>query len=151
MLRQALMGTAAGAVGTVALNITTYVDMALRARPSSEVPAKIVDAGAEKGELCRTKSGCSSYAPTNSARSQMAECWFRHLAREPFDVHSAGTEATEVRPLAVVAMGELGVDISGHESKTLDRYLGQPRAPNKSGSRCTGTCATAFAPAWRIC
>ena len=59
----------------------------------------------------------------NSARSQMAEGWLRHLHGERYDAHSAGTEATQVRPLAVAAMVELGVDISGHESKTLDRYL----------------------------
>ena len=62
----------------------------------------------------------------NSARSQMAEGWLRHLAGDRFDVHSAGTEVTGVRPLAVRAMAEAGVDISGHESKSLDRYLGQP-------------------------
>jgi len=39
---------------------------------------------------------------------------------------SAGTEATHVRPLAVRAMDELGIDISGQESKTLDTYLGEP-------------------------
>ncbi len=62
----------------------------------------------------------------NSARSQMAEGWLRHLAGERYEVHSAGTEATRVRPLAIRAMAEAGIDISGHESKTLDRYLGQP-------------------------
>src|SRR5215210_3115672 len=60
----------------------------------------------------------------NSARSQMAEGLLRHLAGERFEVMSAGTEATHVRPLAVRVMDELGVDISGQESKTLDRYLG---------------------------
>jgi hypothetical protein len=40
MLRTLLMGAAAGAVGTVALDITTYLDMAMRGRPSSEVPAR---------------------------------------------------------------------------------------------------------------
>ena len=39
-----LMGTAAGAVGTVALNLATYLDMVLRGRPSSEVPAKTAEA-----------------------------------------------------------------------------------------------------------
>ncbi len=53
----------------------------------------------------------------------MAEGWLRHLAADRFDVHSAGTEATQVRPLAVRAMAETGVDISGHQSKTLQRYL----------------------------
>lgn len=40
MLRTLLMGAAAGAVGTVALDITTYLDMAIRGRPSSDVPAR---------------------------------------------------------------------------------------------------------------
>ena len=61
----------------------------------------------------------------NSARSQMAEGWLRHVAGGCCEVHSAGTEATQVRPLAIRAMAEVGVDISGQESKTLDRYLGQ--------------------------
>jgi arsenate reductase len=39
---------------------------------------------------------------------------------------NAGTEATHVRPEAIAAMAELGVDISHQESKTLDRYLGEP-------------------------
>jgi arsenate reductase len=42
-----------------------------------------------------------------------------------FDVYSAGTEATHVRPLAIRAMAELGIDISAQQSKTLDRYLDQ--------------------------
>jgi arsenate reductase (thioredoxin) len=62
----------------------------------------------------------------NSARSQMAEGLLRHLARDRFEVMSAGTEATHVRPLAVRAMDEVGIDISGQESKTLDRYVGEP-------------------------
>ena len=62
----------------------------------------------------------------NSARSQMAEGLLRHLAGSGFEVHSAGTEATLVRPLAIRAMEELGIDISGQESKTLDRYLEEP-------------------------
>ena len=62
----------------------------------------------------------------NSARSQMAEGLLRHLAGKRFEAYSAGTEATRVRPLAIRAMAELGIDISGQESKTLDRYWGQP-------------------------
>jgi arsenate reductase (thioredoxin) len=62
----------------------------------------------------------------NSARSQMAEAWFRHLAGDDCEVHSAGMEATQVRPLAVRAMAEVGIDISHYESKTLQRYLDQP-------------------------
>ena len=56
----------------------------------------------------------------------MAEGLLRHFGGDRFDVFSAGTEATLLRPLAIRAMRELGVDISAHESKTLERYLDQP-------------------------
>jgi arsenate reductase (thioredoxin) len=62
----------------------------------------------------------------NSARSQMAEGLLRHISGGRVDVHSAGTEATAVRPLAIRAMAELGIDVGGRESKTLERYLGEP-------------------------
>ena len=63
----------------------------------------------------------------NSARSQMAEGWAHVLARAGLDVQgfSAGTEKTFVRPLAIHVMAELGIDISGQESETLDRYAGE--------------------------
>jgi arsenate reductase len=60
----------------------------------------------------------------NSARSQMAEGLLRHFGGDRFEVFSAGTEATQVRPLAMRAMAELGIDIVQQESKTLDRYRG---------------------------
>ncbi len=62
----------------------------------------------------------------NPARSQMAEGLLRYLARDRFEVSSAGTEATQIRPLAIKAMSELGIDITGQQSKTLDRYLNEP-------------------------
>jgi arsenate reductase (thioredoxin) len=62
----------------------------------------------------------------NSARSQMAEGLLRHMSGDRFEVMSAGTEATHVRPLAIRAMGEVGVDISAQESETLGRYLREP-------------------------
>jgi len=61
----------------------------------------------------------------NSARSQMAEGLLRHLGGDRFEVHSAGTEATTVRPLAIRAMHELGIDISQQRSKTLEPYADQ--------------------------
>lgn len=61
----------------------------------------------------------------NSARSQMAEGLLRKQAGDRFEVYSAGTEATRVHPLAIAAMAELGIDISQHHSKTLDRYRGE--------------------------
>jgi arsenate reductase len=62
----------------------------------------------------------------NSARSQMAEGLLRYLGGEQFEAYSAGTEATHVRPLAIQVMAELGIDIAGQTSKTLDRYLTEP-------------------------
>ncbi len=61
----------------------------------------------------------------NSARSQMAEGLLRHDARERFDVESAGTRPGVVRPEAIAAMRELGIDISGHRSKHVDEFAGQ--------------------------
>ena len=61
----------------------------------------------------------------NSARSQMAEGLLRNLAGEQFEVFSAGTERTRVQPLAIDAMCEIGIDITGHRSKTLDEFAGR--------------------------
>ena len=62
----------------------------------------------------------------NSARSQMAEGLLRYLGGGQFEAYSAGTEATRVRPLAIRAMAELGIDISQQQSKTLELYLNEP-------------------------
>jgi arsenate reductase len=59
----------------------------------------------------------------NSARSQMAEGWLRYYAKEfslEAEVFSAGTERTKVKADAVTVMAEVGVDLRGHHSKTLD-------------------------------
>lgn len=61
----------------------------------------------------------------NSARSQMAEGILRHDGGERFEVYSAGTKPGQVRPEAIEAMKEIGIDISGHRSKSLDEYLGE--------------------------
>ena len=61
----------------------------------------------------------------NSARSQMAEGYTRERYGDRFEAHSAGTEATAVRPLAIRVMREIGIEIGHQESKALDRYLTQ--------------------------
>ena len=61
----------------------------------------------------------------NSARSQMAEGLLRHDAGGHFEVFSAGTKPSQVRPEAIAAMSELGIDISGHRSKSVDEFAGQ--------------------------
>jgi len=59
----------------------------------------------------------------NSCRSQMAEGWLKHLGGERFEVFSAGIEAHGLNPCAVAVMQEVGVDISGQESKIIDPGL----------------------------
>ncbi len=59
----------------------------------------------------------------NSARSQMAEGILRHFAGDKYDVTSAGTIASFVRPQAIAVMNEIGIDISDHRSKCLDEFL----------------------------
>ncbi len=61
----------------------------------------------------------------NSARSQMAEGLLRHDSVGNFDVESAGVEASFVRPQAIEVMREIGIDISGHRSKSVDEFTGQ--------------------------
>jgi arsenate reductase (thioredoxin) len=61
----------------------------------------------------------------NSARSQMAEGMLRAWGGDRFEVFSAGTEATRVRPEAIAVMSELGIEIGGHTSKTFEPFLGE--------------------------
>jgi arsenate reductase len=61
----------------------------------------------------------------NSARSQMAEGLLRHEAGTSWEVFSAGAKPTRVRPEAITVMGEAGIDISGHHSKSIDEFLGR--------------------------
>lgn len=61
----------------------------------------------------------------NSARSQMAEGLLRHDGGAAFDVFSAGTNPSHVRPEAIEVMREIGIDISSHRSKSVDEFLGQ--------------------------
>lgn len=61
----------------------------------------------------------------NSARSQMAEGLLRHLAGDRFDVFSAGTCPVGLKPNAVKAMREVGIDISAHHSKSVEEFTGE--------------------------
>ena len=59
----------------------------------------------------------------NSARSQMGEGLFRHYLGDRFEVYSAGTKPSFVRPEAIHVMAELGIDLSGRRSKSVDEFL----------------------------
>ena len=60
----------------------------------------------------------------NSARSQMAEGFLRAYGGDRFRSESAGTVASELHPLAVRAMAEMGIDISAQRSKSVDDLSG---------------------------
>lgn len=59
----------------------------------------------------------------NSARSQMAEGLMREMGGDNFEVASAGISPTQVRPEAIEVMKEIGIDISQHFSKDVDRFV----------------------------
>jgi arsenate reductase len=61
----------------------------------------------------------------NSARSQMAEGYLRHVAGDTFEPLSAGVEPKGLNPLAAEAMQEIGIDISKQKSKDVRNFLGQ--------------------------
>jgi arsenate reductase len=62
----------------------------------------------------------------NSARSQMAEGLFRHEGGDRYEVFSAGTRPSLVRPEAIAVLAELGIDISSQRSKSVDEFVAQP-------------------------
>jgi arsenate reductase len=55
----------------------------------------------------------------------MAEGLLRHDGGDRFEVFSAGTKPSHVRPEAIAALRELGIDISGQRSKSVDEFRGQ--------------------------
>lgn len=61
----------------------------------------------------------------NSARSQMAEGFFKEFYGDMFEVHSAGSDTQELDPLAVKVMAEIGMDISTQTSSSLKDFEGQ--------------------------
>lgn len=58
----------------------------------------------------------------NSRRSHMAEGFAKSIIKEEIEVASAGLEASQVDPLTIRVMQEVGVDISGHTSNALDEF-----------------------------
>jgi arsenate reductase len=56
----------------------------------------------------------------------MAEGLLRHEGGDCFEVFSAGTKPSTVRPEAIAVMSEIGIDISGHRSKSVDEFKGLP-------------------------
>ena len=62
----------------------------------------------------------------NCIRSQMAEGLLRQIGGSAYEVHSAGSKPNGwVSPLAIEAMSKIGIDISGHRSKSVAEFEGQ--------------------------
>ena len=61
----------------------------------------------------------------NSARSQMAEGLLKHITKDEYEVFSAGTKPSHVRPEAIKVLAEVGIDISRNRSKSVDEFAGQ--------------------------
>ena len=59
----------------------------------------------------------------NSARSQMAEAFLNQICGGEFEAHSAGIEPGKLNPIVVEAMQEIGVDISGNQTKAVCDYV----------------------------
>jgi arsenate reductase len=78
----------------------------------------------------------------NSARSQMAEGIARALAPATVRVSSAGSRPARLHPLAVQALGEIGIDISGHRSKGVEDV------PADEVDAVITLCAEEVCPVW---
>jgi arsenate reductase len=72
------------------------------------------------------KKDCILFLCTgNSCRSQMAEAFLRHYAGDRFEVYSAGLEPLQIHPFTYQVMAEIGFDLAGQRSKSVDEYLGK--------------------------
>ena len=89
---------------------------ALRLTP----PAPIVHARRRRADA-RVLFLCTG----NSARSQIAEAFLRHLSNDTVAANSAGSHPKNLHPDAVRVMAEHGIDLSGHRAKHLDEFTGQ--------------------------
>lgn len=78
-----------------------------------------------KGNPMAINNGVLFVCSHNSARSQMAHGWLKHLAGDRFKVYSAGVDPGVLNPLAVDAMAEVGIDIADHVAEGIDAYLGK--------------------------
>ena len=78
----------------------------------------------------------------NACRSQMAEGIARHLHGDLVEAYSAGSRPTSVNPLALKVMDEIGIDISGHGSKSLAEFVEEnfDYVITLCGSQADGTC-----------
>lgn len=75
----------------------------------------------------------------NSARSQMAEAFLKQIGGDKFEVESAGLEPGILNPIAVEAMKEVGIDISGNRTKSVFDFYKQGKRYNFVFTVCDET------------
>jgi arsenate reductase len=78
----------------------------------------------------------------NSARSQMAEGIARSLAPASVQISSAGSKPSKVNPLAIAVLRELGIDLTGHASKSVNDI------PREGVDAVITLCAEEVCPVW---
>jgi len=61
----------------------------------------------------------------NSARSQMAEGLLKRICQNEYEIFSAGTKPSIVRPEAIKVLREIGIDISANRSKSVDEFANE--------------------------
>ncbi|CAM9994089.1 unnamed protein product [Pylaiella littoralis] len=81
----------------------------------------------------------------NSCRSQMAEGWAKHMAKDDLEICSSGLEGSRVHPTAKAVMQEVGVDITSHTSDFLHHF--EPSQFDAVVSMCG--CGTSLPEPWQ--
>lgn len=77
----------------------------------------------------------------NSARSQMAEAWLKHLCSDYFEAESAGLEPGTLNPLVVEVMKEVGIDISHKKTQGVFDLFKKGAMFNYTIAVCDGASA----------
>jgi arsenate reductase (thioredoxin) len=90
----------------------------------STCPHRLQDNTKTKTKEINVKQQVLFICTHNSARSQMAEGLMNALLGDRYEASSAGTEQTRVKPQAIEVLSEIGIDITGHRSKTIDEFQG---------------------------
>lgn len=97
----------------------------------------LAEGSVESGPIRMNKQSVLFLCSHNAARSQIAEALLRKRAGDRFEVASAGLEPTEVHPVTIRVMNELGIDLSRHHANGLDGFLGKENfweSPSSSAS-----------------
>lgn len=102
---------------------TLYMESGAAIHPALAVASDVAVGGVGEGE--KRPFRIIFLCTHNSARSQLAEGLMRAAGGDQVEVYSAGSQPSQVHPLAIAAAHTLGIDISQQESKHMDQFVGQ--------------------------